>query len=134
MNNKNLKKGFTLLELVFVIAILGIIAAFAIPKLLDSRGDAIVSTVKQDVATISTSIQSYYMINNGISKITDAVNINDKLWQVSNKVIKYSVKNVDCITMTVSGSDLIVNIDSNSSDICQKLSDTGIKNVTYEMF
>ena len=134
MKTQTLKKGFTLLELVFVIAILGIIAAFAIPKLLDSRGDAIVSTVKQDVATISTSIQSYYMINNGISKITDAVNINDKLWQVSNKSIKYSVKGIDCITMTVSGSDLVINIDSNSSEICQKLSDTGIKNVTYEMF
>jgi len=134
MKTKNYKKGFTLLELVFVIAILGIIAAFAIPKLLDSRSDAVVSTIKQDIATISTSIQSFYMINNGISKITDAVNVNNKLWDISDKVIKYNVNGVECVSIAVNGSNLDINIDSNSSEICQKLSDAGIQNVTYEMF
>jgi len=35
-----MKKGFTMIELIFVIVILGILAAVAIPKLAATRGDA----------------------------------------------------------------------------------------------
>ena len=64
----SLKKGFSLIELIFVIAVIGILAAIAVPKLLDSRSNAIVTTIKQDISTITNSIQSFYMLNNGIDK------------------------------------------------------------------
>ncbi|MDY0121115.1 MAG: type II secretion system protein [Sulfurimonas sp.] len=38
------KKAFTIIELIFVIVILGILAAVAVPKLSATRNDAIVST------------------------------------------------------------------------------------------
>ena len=75
-----LQKAFSLIELIFVIAVLGIIATVAVPKLLDSRSGAIVTTIKQDISTITTAIQSHYMLNGKIEKITDSVNINEKNW------------------------------------------------------
>jgi MSHA pilin protein MshA len=46
MNIRKNGKGFTLIELIIIIIILGILAAVAIPKYLDMRQDAVNATVK----------------------------------------------------------------------------------------
>lgn len=58
INKKRNKKGFTLVELVVVIAILGILAALAVPKLIGTRDTA---KIKADEATLKT-IQSAWNI------------------------------------------------------------------------
>lgn len=50
------KKAFTMIELVFVIVILGILAGVALPKLVVSRDDAVVAKLRADIGAIRSGI------------------------------------------------------------------------------
>ena len=79
------KKAFSLIELIFVIAIIAIISSIAIPKLMNVNTSASVSSIKQDVNTIISSVQSYYLVNGSIAKISDAINLNKQSIKEENK-------------------------------------------------
>ncbi|PSM51867.1 prepilin-type cleavage/methylation domain-containing protein [Campylobacter blaseri] len=51
-----MKYGFTMMELVFVIVILGILSAVAIPRLAVSRDDATVAKIRADLSAIRSGI------------------------------------------------------------------------------
>jgi general secretion pathway protein G len=53
------KQGFTLLELVVVVLILGILAAVAAPKILSNTSDAGDSGISQTLATVRDAIELY---------------------------------------------------------------------------
>ncbi len=63
MYRKKTESGFTLIELVIVIVILGILAAVAIPKYEDMREQARVATVKGQLGSIRSSIAIQYARN-----------------------------------------------------------------------
>jgi len=53
---KNSKNAFTMIELVFVIVVLGILAAIAVPKLAATRDDAQIAKGRSDIASIRSAI------------------------------------------------------------------------------
>lgn len=59
------RKGFTLIELVVVVMILGILAAVAAPKLLNTSATATDNGVRQTLAVVRDSIERYAAENGG---------------------------------------------------------------------
>ncbi|QKG29570.1 type II secretion system protein [Campylobacter sp. RM16187] len=55
-----MRKGFTMIELIFVIVILGILAAVAIPRLNATRDDAEISKGASNLATLMSDLSGYY--------------------------------------------------------------------------
>lgn len=51
-----MKNAFSMIELVFVIVIIGILAGVAIPRMMVTRDDAQITKVKSDISTIRSSI------------------------------------------------------------------------------
>ena len=58
-----MKKSFTMIELIFVIVVIGILSAVAIPKLFATRDDAIVTKLRTDIANIRSSIINLHTKN-----------------------------------------------------------------------
>ena len=57
-----MKKGFTMIELIFVIVILGILASVAMPRLAATRTDAEVAATVANLRTLLSDAASYYAV------------------------------------------------------------------------
>ncbi len=56
MMNKNKRSAFTMIELVFVIVVIGILSAIAIPKFAATRDDAIMSKARTTMASVRSAL------------------------------------------------------------------------------
>ena len=59
----NGRVGFTLIEVLTVIVIIGILAAIAIPQFAKYRTNAYNSSAQSDLRNIKTDLESYYVEN-----------------------------------------------------------------------
>ena len=59
---KTNNKGFTLIELMIVIAIIGILAAIAIPNFISYRNKAFCSAAESDANNIAAALSDYFAI------------------------------------------------------------------------
>jgi prepilin-type N-terminal cleavage/methylation domain-containing protein len=59
-------KGFTLVELMVVIVVVGILAAMAIPNLMNMKDRARESDVQSNAHTVQLAVESYGVANEGI--------------------------------------------------------------------
>ena len=62
-NEDNLR-GFTLIELMFVVAVIGILAGIAIPNFLEAQTRSKIARVKSDLALSQNALESYYLDHN----------------------------------------------------------------------
>jgi type IV pilus assembly protein PilA len=55
-----MRKGFTLIELLIVVVIIGILAAIAIPKFANTKQQAYLATLKEDLRNLVTAEEAYF--------------------------------------------------------------------------
>jgi general secretion pathway protein G len=74
MSNRNRQSGFTLVEILIVVVILGILAAIVIPQFTSASEDAKSSSLYTQLQTIRSQLELYQTQHNGVypALLTDA--------------------------------------------------------------
>lgn len=129
-----MKKGFTMIELVFVIVILGILASLAVPKLAATKDDAEAAKAAVEIKDAITQITTYYIVNGsyGSSDITDFnATVSPTFAEVKNGT--RNPKWTDCVTLTASNGSAtngkpanikVAKKDAGTSSFCQAVRGT----------
>ena len=126
------RSGFTMIELIFVIVILGILASVAIPKLAATRDDAKVSKALSEVSTLVSELGSYYTGRGQFSStVSDMSNVSDVNYTTAfnngaGTMTYYTPNNTGtkeaCVTLAVTNADgnlTVASVANPTGNICK---------------
>lgn len=131
-----MKKAFTMIELIFVIVIIGIMASIAIPKLTATRDDAEVSAMASAVANAANEIAAKAVSSGVPSSDLEAMsNIVKGMIAQNNATLNSGVLSIkmntvsDCLKLTVVSSSQDMNLtltygNAGTDAICLALQNT----------
>lgn len=105
-----------MIELIFVILILGVLSAIAIPKLNATRDDAKMVKSAQNLAILIGDLSSYYTTQTAFSS-----NLKDMTSQELKDDKIFNIKNTDCLEITTDEYFIVVKKLNTKSQICDKL-------------
>ena len=145
-----MKKAFTMIELIFVIVILGILAAVALPKLSATRDDAAISAIVSNARIALGDFESYYMSRDNTAWNTEAIQsatsallstscntpVEDNTSIIPNTFVLCH-DNVICVSLetTVEGHLIVTDGTDTTNTICQAVKTdpaiTSMSNKTY---
>ncbi|TWO27612.1 prepilin-type N-terminal cleavage/methylation domain-containing protein [Campylobacter lanienae] len=118
-----MRSAFTMIELVFVIVVLGILASIAVPRLIATKDDASAMTSAALLKDTIVQLTAYYTINGKLpaGELKSQSNL-DKLAPTYNKSYNNSETWTKCLTITLT-SDTIGIDDANLDDepLCKTL-------------
>ncbi|MBT0877835.1 type II secretion system protein [Campylobacter sp. RM12654] len=106
------KQAFTMIELIFVIVILGALAAVAIPKLNATRDDAEIVKANQNITLLIGDLASYYTAHNEFAKdIKTMTNV-----ALDSGV--YKVKNKPCLEISLDDYYVVIKKSKGQDKVC----------------
>ncbi|MEZ7933981.1 MAG: prepilin-type cleavage/methylation domain-containing protein [Sulfurospirillum sp.] len=124
-----------MIELIFVIVILGILAAVAIPRLAATRDDAAVSAATADISTLYTDLASYYTAQGQFADSQAAMaltaasvramsNVGGALQLAANQIeFRTDNNNTRCLTLTLTTDGNVTTARTNNpaGTVCTQL-------------
>ena len=130
-----MKKAFTLVELIFILVIVGILGSVAMPRLLATRDDALIAKNSEYIIGIMNEISTYIIVNGEskdnlveMSSILETLQTQNKIEiDEVNKNAKVKIgEDLDCITIDIdstSTTELLKTVFSISTSdrICKRV-------------
>jgi general secretion pathway protein G len=111
-----MKKAFTMIELIFVIVVIGILSAIAIPKFAATRDDAIISKARATVAALRSAIAmerqkkilsgDFVDINGSAAKDLLDYGLGDR-WRVKDDDFTFKAPNGNTCVFSVSSNKFV---------------------------
>ena len=142
------RSGFTMIELVFVIVILGILASVAIPKLAATRDDANIAKASTEVSSLISDIGSYYTahghFDSNVSKMTNVALYKDlKTDETSAGTVDFKAGNAihygdktrkqNCLDIVANDTNGTITVSENAAGTSGSLFCKGLKKAVSKL-
>lgn len=107
-NKRHSSRGFTLIELVIVIVIIGILAAVAVTKYSDLTGSAKTAAMQGNAATVQSAFAIYLAANAGafptVTQLTDQIQAGGATVVAAATGVQFTVSGTDYTVATYTDS------------------------------